>query len=137
MILVDSSVWIDQLADRKTPQTAALERLIVAEQDVGIGDLILAEVLQGTRDSRAYATARALLAEFEPVQISDFRVAEAAARNFQTLRARGITIRKTIDTLIATRCILDDIPLLYSDRDFDPFVQHLGLRSALGDTGVN
>lgn len=137
MILVDSSVWIDKLSNRKTPQTVALERFIVAEQDLGVGDLMLAEVLQGTRDLRAYATARALLAEFDAVQISDHVVAEAAARNFQVLRARGITVRKTIDTLIATRCILDDMPLLYRDRDFEPFVQHLGLRSALRDTGVN
>lgn len=57
---------------------------------------------------------------------------------YQILRGRGITIRKTIDTLIATRCILDDIPLLYSDRDFDPFVAHLGLKSALKtDTEAN
>ncbi len=67
----------------------------------------------------------------------DRRSAIQAARYFQHLRALGITVRKTIDTLIATRCILDRIPLLYSDRDFDPFVEHLGLISALDASGVN
>jgi len=58
-------------------------------------------------------------------------IAIQAARNFRTLRKRGVTVRKTIDTIIATRCIEDDIRLLYSDRDFDPFVRHLGLRTAM------
>ena len=68
---------------------------------------------------------------FELRNICDHRVAIEAACNYRALRSRGITVRKTIDTLIATRCILDGLPLLYSDRDFDPFVEHLGLRSAL------
>ena len=131
MILIDSSVWIDKLAGRRTVQTELLETFIQAEQDVGVGDLMLVEVLQGTRDARAYRYAEALLTEFDMVQISNHRVAVEAARHYRHLRGLGITIRKTIDTLIATRCILDRLPLLYSDRDFDPFVQHLGLRSAL------
>ncbi|MCP3736567.1 PIN domain nuclease [Sphingomonas sp. RP10(2022)] len=131
MILVDSSVWIDKLAHRRTLQTEALEALILAEQNIGVGDLMLVEVLQGTRSDRANRDAQAYLAEFDLVQISDHRVAVEAARHYRHLRNLGITIRKTIDTLIATRCILDRLPLLYSDRDFDPFVQHLGLRSAL------
>lgn len=131
MILVDSSVWIDKLHRRQTLQTLELESLIRAEQDIGIGDLILAEVLQGTRDERAFLAASTYLGEFDPLRIADHRVAVAAARNYRHLRSLGITVRKTIDTLIATRCILDRLPLLYSDRDFDPFVQHLGLRPAL------
>ncbi|MGL4312971.1 MAG: type II toxin-antitoxin system VapC family toxin [Sphingomonas sp.] len=130
MILVDSSVWIDELAGRVTLQTLAVERLIRSEQNIGIGDLILMEVLQGTSGLTDLEAARRYFSEFTPVQISDHRIVAAAARNYQTLRAKGITIRKTIDTLIATRCILDRLPLLYSDRDFDPFVAHLGLRSA-------
>lgn len=133
MILVDSSIWIDKLARRRTLQTQALEALIIAGQDIGVGDLMLVEVLQGTRDERTYRAAHARLSEFATVQISDHRVAVQAARHYRHLRGLGITIRKTIDTLIATRCILDRLPLLYSDRDFDPFVQHLGLRSALAN----
>ena len=138
MILVDSGVWIDRLANRETPQTTTLARLLAMGRRVAIGDLIVAEVLQGTRSERDFHFTAARLSIFEQVQISDHAVAIAAARNYRILRARGITIRKTIDTLIATRCILDGLPLLYSDRDFDPFVEHLGLMSAMTDfTGVN
>lgn len=133
MILVDSSVWIDLLGGRVTLQTAMLEKFIRGEQDIGIGDLILIEVLQGTGSERVRATTEQFLGEFLPVQICDHAIAVAAARNYQRLRSRGITVRKTIDTLIATRCILDNLPLLYSDRDFDPFVEHLGLRAAVAD----
>lgn len=137
MILVDSSVLIDLLRGRDTLQAAELDRLVRTEQDVAIGDLMVVEVLQGTRDSHQLERQRRWLAEFPQATITDVRVAIQAARNYQHLRGLGITVRKTIDTLIATRCILDRIPLLYSDRDFDPFVQHLGLISALDASGVN
>ncbi|MFD1787788.1 PIN domain nuclease [Sphingomonas floccifaciens] len=95
------------------------------------GDLIVAEVLQGFRDEDEFQTAWRLMDGAPMLIIGSRTVAYDAASNYRHLRARGITVRKTIDTLIATRCILDDIPLLYSDRDFDPFVEHLGLQSAL------
>lgn len=136
LTLVDSSVWIDLLLNRTTLQTLALERLLDGKQPVGIGDLILMEVLQGTRSERQFQSTLAFLDRFVPVTIVDRLVSVAAARHFRALRARGVTVRKTIDTLIATRCILDDIPLLYRDRDFDPFVAQLGLRSALDISGV-
>ena len=132
MILVDSSVWIDRFADRDTLQTRAATAFLLAERPLLVGDLILTEVLQGTRDDRQFARLQAILSAYDQLTIVDPRIAVQAARLYQRLRARGVTIRKTIDTLIATRCILDNIPLLYSDRDFDPFVEHLGLRSALG-----
>lgn len=131
MILVDSSVWVDRFIGRATLQTVAADRFITAEQSLLVGDLVLTEVLQGTRDERHFASVARQLARFDPITIVDHRVALEAAQYYQRLRARGITVRKTIDTLIATRCILDNIPLLYADRDFDPFVQHFGLRSAL------
>lgn len=131
MILVDSSVLIDILHGRDTLQTRRLEELSLAEQDMAVGDLMIVEVLQGTRTSKAFEQARAYLSEFTHLRISDVAVAEQAARNYRVLRHRGITIRKTIDTLIATRCIMVKVPLLYNDRDFDPFVEHLGLRSAM------
>jgi predicted nucleic acid-binding protein len=137
VILVDSSVLIDLLRGRDTLQTAQLDRLLVAEQEVAIGDLMIVEVLQGTRDAHQLELYRRWLSEFHQILISDASVAIQAARNYQHLRALGITVRKTIDTLIATRCILDSVPLLYSDRDFDPFVEHLGLISALDASGVN
>ena len=105
--------------------------MIVAEQAIGLGDLMLVNVLQGTRHEQACRTACTQLVESDVVQISDHRVAVQAARNCRHLRGLGITIRTTLDTLIATRCILDDLPLLYSDRDFDPLVRHCGLRAAV------
>lgn len=134
-VVIDSSVWIDLFADRRTLQTEKGRRLVASGQ-VLVGDLVLVEVLQGTRDARDYARKLARLDMFDHLTIGGRDVALLAVEHYQKLRARGITIRKTIDTLIATRCILDRIPLLYSDRDFDPFVQHLGLRSAM-DLGVS
>jgi predicted nucleic acid-binding protein len=136
LILVDSSVWIDFFADAPTPQVALLADAIPRGQ-VTVGDLMLTEVLQGCDTDREFNGLRHALEAFPIVEICDKEVAIESARHYRNLRTRGITIRKTIDTLIATRCILDDIPLLYSDRDFDPFVQHLGLRSALDASGVN
>lgn len=138
MILPDSSVWIDLLAGRDTPQANLLRRLLDDNFVIAVGDLILTEVLQGTRSERHYQETLAVLSAFEQVTLVNRDIAIDAARNYQHLRGLGITIRKTIDTLIATRCILDAIPLLYSDRDYDPFVQHLGLRSAMDlDPGVS
>src|SRR5690242_15732224 len=131
MILVDSSVWIDLLRDEVTAETEMLMRLI-GRETLATGDLMLTEVLQGCSSDRTFDQARLLMTRnLAVLPIVDSEVAIAAARNYRALRARGVTVRKTIDTLIATRCILDGHVLLYSDRDFDPFVEHLGLRSAM------
>ncbi len=132
MILVDSSVWIDFFRGVTTPQVDMLDRLLGVEP-LAVGDLILTEVLQGFRAEKEFNQARKLLLTLEQVDIGGQEVAVQAARNFRTLRERGVTIRKTIDTLIATKCIESDIALLFSDRDFDPFVEYLGLRSALAE----
>lgn len=137
MILVDSSVWIDLFAGKQTLQTVTGRRLIAAKERVAVADLVLTEVLQGTHDERDFRLKLSRMAQFDQVAVMNSRVAVEAAQNYQRLRALGITPRKTIDTLIATRCILDDIPLLFADRDFQPFVEHLNLRSALDDTGLN
>lgn len=129
MILVDSSVWIDFFRGTVTPQTERLDALLGSELLV-VGDLILAEVLQGFSSERDFNQARKLLTALDVVTLGGPEIAIQAARNFRALRARGVTIRKTIDTLIATRCIESDYALLFSDRDFEPFVEHLGLRSA-------
>ena len=130
MILVDSGVWIDYFNGVASPQTDRLDGLLGLEP-VAIGDIVLTEVLQGFGDDGAFERARAALEALHMVGIAGPAVALEAARNYRRLRSRGVTIRKTIDTLIATRCILDGLPLLYGDRDFDPFVAHLGLVSAL------
>ena len=104
---------------------------LLATRSVATADLVIAEVLQGIDKNSEFARVLRLFRELDLIVISDEAIAIEAARNFRRLRALGITIRKTIDTLIATRCIQDGHMLLYSDRDFDPFVEHLGLESAL------
>ena len=133
MILVDSSVWIDYFRGTATPQAEKLESLLGTEP-IATGDLILTEVLQGFVSDRDFNQARKLLTSLVVVDLAGQEIAIQAAKNFRALRALGVSVRKTIDTVIATRCIESRLPLLYSDRDFDPFVLHLGLRSALPGT---
>ncbi len=130
MILVDSSVWIDYFRGVATPQTEKLDELL-GREPVVTGDLILAEVLQGFASDRDFTQAVRLMTSLDVVDLVGKDIALQAARNFRYLRALGITVRKTIDTVIATHCIANGLTLLYSDRDFDPFVDHLGLQSAL------
>ena len=132
MVLVDSSVWIDFFRGTMTPQADRLDALL-GNEPLAVGDLILTEVLQGFSSEQDFKQARKLLGALDVVDIGGQEVAVQAARNFRILRAQGVTVRKTIDTLIATRCIEDDYSLLFSDRDFEPFVQHLGLRSAMSE----
>ena len=133
MILVDSSVWIDYFRGTATPQAEKLESLL-GTGPIATGDLILTEVLQGFVSGRDFNQARKLLTSLVVVDLAGQDIAIQAAKNFRALRALGVSVRKTIDTVIATRCIESGLPLLYSDRDFDPFVEHLGLRSALPGT---
>ena len=128
MILVDSSVWIDYFNGNITVQTERLDQLL-GTRGLAVGDLILTEVLQGFSDEREFRVAMKMLRSLLIVEIVNDRTAIQAARNFRALRRRGVTVRKTVDTLIATRCIEDGLDLLHCDRDFDPFVQYLGLRS--------
>lgn len=130
MIFVDSGVWIDYLRGVRSASTDRLNTLLGNELVI-TGDLVLAEVLQGFATDTAFEKARYVMSLPRIISVSDPDIAVDAARNYRALRAKGVTIRKTIDTLIATRCIIDGIPLLYTDRDFDPFVAHLGLKSAL------
>ena len=129
MTLVDSSVWIDYFNGLVNPETDRLDQLLASEP-VLVGDLMLVEVLQGFDADQDFLRARDLLTALAVVPLVDPSVALQAANYYRTLRSMCITIRKTIDTLIATHCLIHDRPLLYRDRDFDPFVRHLGLRSA-------
>ncbi len=130
MILVDSSVWIDYFRGKSNPQTELLDSLL-GREPLAAGDLILAEVLQGFISDREFNQARKLMTSLVIIELGGQQLAIQAAMNFRTLRGLGVTVRKTIDVVIATRCIANGMPLLYCDRDFDPFVQHLGLSSAL------
>jgi predicted nucleic acid-binding protein len=130
MVLVDSSVWIDYFNGRESAVTDKLDELL-SSTIIVVGDLILAEVLQGFRRDTDYRTAKALLLDLEPRPLGGLDIAQKAASHFRSLRRRGVTVRKTVDCFIAAYCIEHRIPLLYSDRDFSPFVQHLRLQPAL------
>jgi predicted nucleic acid-binding protein len=130
LILVDSSVWIDYFRGKMTPQTEKLDSLL-GQQLLAIGDLILTEVLQGFDDDRDFNDVRRLLTSLVVVELGGQEIASQAAKNFRALRKLGITVRKTIDTVIATRCIEDGYDLLHADRAFDPFAKHLGLRTVV------
>lgn len=130
MILVDSSVWVDYFRGASTAQAEKLDSLLGTEP-LAIGDLILTEVLQGFDSDRDFNQAKRLLTSLVVVDLGGQDIALQAAKNYRTLRALGVTVRKTIDTIIATRCIESGYTLLHCDRDFEPFMTHLGLRTAL------
>jgi predicted nucleic acid-binding protein len=127
LILVDTSVWIDYFNGTITPQTDILDNLL-GHQPLAIGDLILTEVLQGFANERDFYQATQLLTSLTVVELGGQGIAIQAAKNFRALRKLGVTVRKTIDTIIATHCIESGYDLLHNDRDFDPFAKHLGLR---------
>lgn len=129
MILVDSSVWIDYFRAADTPQVALLDAML-GRTRIAVGDLIAAEVLQGVRDDQQFRRVKQVFDGFTRLDLWGCDLAVQAAENHRRLRAMGITVRKTIDTLIATRCIEDGLTLLHADRDFVPFALHLGLREA-------
>jgi predicted nucleic acid-binding protein len=127
MILVDTSVWIDYFNGRPTDEANLLYE-ILGREPILVGDLILAEVLQGFRAEEDFREALRILQTFEFREMLGRSVAIASARNYRALRARGVTVRKTIDVLIGTFCLLNGHELLHSDRDFDPMTKHLSLK---------
>lgn len=127
MILVDSSVWIDFFRNRPTPQAEWLDRHL-GDEGLVMGDLILAEVLQGFRDDRGFNEARRLLCQLEQVTIGGTDLAVESARNYRRLRAAGVTVRGMVDVLIATRCLANGLRLLHADREFDAIERVLGMR---------
>jgi hypothetical protein len=129
MVIVDTTVWVDYLRGTPTRQTDWLHAALSRER-LGITDLILCEVLQGIPDAKDYRRTRRQLLKLELFANIGRTVALSAADNYRALRARGITVRKTVDCLIATFCIRHKHELLHNDRDFTPFARYLGLRLA-------
>jgi predicted nucleic acid-binding protein len=127
VILVDTSVWIDYLRDNQTDGARTLDRLI-DRFPILVGDLILCELLQGLRSDREAALVEGALSRFNIVPLVTPALAIQAAANYRLLQEKGITIRKTIDLLIATFCIENNHALLHADRDFDPIEAYLGLQ---------
>jgi predicted nucleic acid-binding protein len=129
MILVDSSVWIAYFNGQKTAQTERLD-VSLGNTPVVMGDLILTEVLQGFQHDRDFRTAKNLLLRLPFMPMGGQAMALESAANYRFLRKRGVTVRKTIDVMIGTFCIQHRLPLLHDDRDFDPMVEFLGLKTA-------
>jgi len=127
MILVDSSVWIAYFNGQITWQANALDDLLQNEP-ILIGDFILTEVLQGFRTDKDFNKAKEFLGSLDFIEIGGYHVAVQSATNYRLMRQKGITVRKTIDVLIGTHCIENNITLLHDDHDFDPMEQHLGLK---------
>jgi len=127
MIFVDSSVWIDYFNGRITKQTNILDS-IVGDELIIVGDIILTEVLQGFRQDKDFNKARELLDCFIFKEMLGMDIAVESAKNYRILREKGVTVRKTIDVIIATFCIENNLPLLHSDRDFRAMEEHLALR---------
>lgn len=126
MIIVDTTVWIDYLRGSRTAETDWLEAHLTRER-LALTELILCEVLQGTTTVRDFQSVHTELLKFEIFETGTIRVALEAASNYRRLREAGRTVRRTIDTLIATFCLLEGHSLLHRDRDYDPFEEVLGL----------
>ena len=127
MILVDSSVWVDYFNGISTWQTDLLDNYL-SSVPIVVGDLILTEVLQGFRSDKDYETAKDFLGALPFREIGGYNVALQSAQNYRLLRKAGVTVRKTIDLIIATFCIMEGLTLLHDDRDFDPMVSHFSLK---------
>lgn len=127
MWIVDSSVWIDYFNGKVTPHTEVLDYAL-GRQDLAIGDIILSEVLQGFRHERDFNRARQAMLRFPAFDMVGVDIALRSAANYRHLRKQGLTVRKTIDCLIATFVIQRDFLLLHDDQDFEPFERHLGLQ---------
>ena len=127
MVIVDTTVWVDYFHGARNSETewlnAALDR-----QRLGLTDIILCEVLQGVRDDLMAKEVERKLLNLELFETGGVALAREAARNYRALRSRGHTVRKTIDSLIATFCLLRGHSLLHNDRDYDPFEEVLGLK---------
>ncbi len=129
MIVIDSSVWIDYFSGTDSSQADKLDNTL-GIKPVAIGDLILTEVLQGFRHDKHYKAARKVFEDVTIFEMLGTQMAVKSAQNFRALRKKGITVRKTADVIIATFCIEQKLPLLFSNKDFKPFVKHLGLVEA-------
>jgi predicted nucleic acid-binding protein len=130
LIIVDTSVWIEYFNGHDTAETNALD-LALGNEAVAMGDLILTEILQGFRSDIDYKNAKLQLAYLHQFEMLGMELAIKSADNYRKLRSKGVTIRKTADVIIASFCIEYKLPLLFSDRDFLPFVKHLKLKSVI------
>jgi predicted nucleic acid-binding protein len=133
MILVDTSVWIDYFNNVDSPHSNALDRALV-DGTAAIGDIIFLEILQGFKSDKDFKNTKSQLSKLDHYEMFGRHMVELCANNYRGLRKKGITIRGTADVIIATFCIENRLPLLFKDKDFSPFVKHLGLLPVLLET---
>ncbi|KZX82957.1 twitching motility protein PilT [Oleiphilus sp. HI0009] len=133
MIIADTSVWIDYFNGVTSPFTDELDKQLM-EGNVALGDLILLEILQGIKSDKDYSKTKKLLSKLDQYEMLGNRMVVECADYYRLLRKKGITVRKTADVIIATFCIDNKLPLLFTDKDFKPFVEHCGLISAISKT---
>lgn len=126
MVVVDTSVWIDYFNGVECCQADRLD-ILLRGRSVLVGDIVLAEVLQGFRDEQHFELAKEMLDELPFQVFGSYEVAVEAANSFRYLRRKGITIRKTVDMIIGAYCVLSGAYLLHNDRDFDAMAKHLSL----------
>jgi predicted nucleic acid-binding protein len=126
MILADTSAWIDYFRGNATPAATTLDR-ILGKEELVIGDLILVELLQGYRQEKEAREIKAALSQLSIVTLCGPELAVKAADNYRFLRSNGVTVRGTIDVIIATWCIANNARLIAVDRDFYPMEKWLGL----------
>jgi len=126
MVLADTSVWIDYFNGVSTWQSDRLDLLLDTEP-VALGDLILTEILQGFRNESDFRKAQAFLADLPFYELGGYAVCLQAARNYRAIRAKGVTVHKTIDVIIATACVEWNFKLLHNDRDFDALQKIIGM----------
>jgi predicted nucleic acid-binding protein len=126
VIIVDTTVWVDYFRGASTPHADWLN-VNLSRERLGLTDMILCEVLQGIPDERSFRSVRRELLTCEVFEMGGVELAVATAENYRALRSAGRTVRRTIDCLIATFCLLEGHQLLHNDRDYDPFEETLGL----------
>ena len=127
MIVADTSAWIDYFNGIIAPHTDRLDSDLDTNRII-IGDLIITELLQGFKSDKEYNTARSIIENLEYRDFVGKEIAIKAADNYRYLRKKGITVRKTIDVIIATFCIENGYQLIHNDKDFDPLEEHLDLK---------
>ena len=128
MIVVDTTVWIDFLEARGTPFDLHLKALIEKEESLALTDVIYCEVLQGVLDDAKFRRTREILRAYPILRIRGLRTFEHAANLYRACRKKGLTVRKTVDCLIAATCMDAGAQLYHNDRDFEVLAKVNGLR---------
>lgn len=128
MIVVDTTVWIDFLEERDTPFDLRLKRLVEEGASLALTDIIYCEVLQGIREDKTYRRTREILRSYPILRVQGLKTFDRAATVYRDCRKKGLTIRSTVDCLIAATCLEADAELYHNDRDFDAIARASGLK---------